>query len=126
MFEHKHRPVRFIQYFLCLMFILLATASAETLEVKDDKIIERYKLMLEHKPTEGSTFDRLYHFYVEGPGLEQMVADYQTLIEAEPNSPNLQLILGHILNGWAKIQKPSPPTNAPSNSNQRIIIPNLH
>ncbi len=96
MFAHKYRPVRFIQYFLCLMFIPLATASAETPKVKDDKIIERYKLMLEHKPKEGSTFDRLYHFYVEGTGLEQMVTDYQMLIEAEPNNPNLQLILGHI------------------------------
>lgn len=102
MFEHKHRPVRFIQYFLCLMFILLATASAETLEVKDDKIIERYKLMLEHKPKEGSTFDRLYHFYVEETGLEQMVTDYQTLTETEPNNPNLQLILGHIYKRLSK------------------------
>ena len=34
--------------------------------------------MLERKPKEGSTFDRLYQLYLEGAGLDQMVIDYQT------------------------------------------------
>ena len=64
--------------------------------VDDAKIIERYKLMLNRKPKEGSTFDRLYQFYLEGAGLEAMVADYQAAAEAKPDDPNLKLILGHI------------------------------
>ena len=49
----------------------------------DAKIIERYKLMLNRKPKEGSTFDRLYQFYLEGAGLEAMVADYQAEVQAK-------------------------------------------
>ena len=96
MFERINRPSLFILCLSCLMLVLLAIAPAESSEVADEKIIERYKLMLERKPKEGSTFDRLYHFYVDGAGLECMVADYQAEIEAKPNSSNLQLILGHI------------------------------
>ena len=96
MFERINRPSLFILCLLCLMLVLLATAPAESSEVTDEKIIERYKLMLERKPKEGSTFDRLYHFYVDGAGLERMVADYQAEIEAKPNNASLQLILGHI------------------------------
>ena len=62
----------------------------------DEKIIERYKLMLSRKPKEGSTFDRLYQFYLEGNGLDAMVADYQAEAETKPDDPNVQLILGHI------------------------------
>ena len=62
----------------------------------DEKIIERYKLMLSRKPKEGSTFDRLYQFYLESAGLEAMVADYQAEAETKPDDPNVQLILGHI------------------------------
>ena len=62
----------------------------------DEKIIERYKLMLSRKPKEGSTFDRLYRFYLEGNGLDAMVADYQAEAETKPDDPNVQLILGHI------------------------------
>ena len=60
------------------------------------QIIERYKQMLNRKPKEGSTFDRLYQFYLEGAGLDAMVADYQAEAAAKPDAPNLQLILGHI------------------------------
>ena len=62
----------------------------------DAKIIERYKSMLNRTPKEGSTFDRLYQFYLEGAGLDAMVADYQAAAQAKPNDANLQLILGHI------------------------------
>ena len=78
------------------MLVLLSTVLAQNADPTDEKIIERYRLMLERKPKEGSTFDRLYDFYVEGAGLEQMVADYQAEIEAEPSKANLPLILGHI------------------------------
>ena len=96
MFGRKYPLVLFILCFLCHMLVLLSTVLAQNADATDEKIIERYKLMLERKPKEGSTFDRLYHFYVEGAGLEQMVADYQAEIEAEPSKENLPLILGHI------------------------------
>ena len=85
-------------YVLCLIvcsssFTSLTLAQNET---DDAKIIERYKLMLSRKPKEGSTFDRLYQFYLEGPGLDAMITDYQAAAAAKPDAPNIQLILGHI------------------------------
>lgn len=65
-------------------------------ETEDAKIIDRYKVMLSRKPREGSTFDRLYQMYLEGPGLNAMVTDYQTEAKAKPNDANIQLILGHL------------------------------
>ena len=62
----------------------------------DEQIIQRYKLMLARKPKEGSTFDRIYQFYLENAGLEALVSDYQAEVQAKPNDANLQLILGHI------------------------------
>ena len=81
----------FIACALCLPSITLAQD-----ETDDAKIIERYKLMLSRKPKEGSTFDRLYQFYLEGAGLDAMVADYQAETQAKPDNANPQLILGHI------------------------------
>ncbi len=83
--------VSLIAYILCLTSITFAQEATD-----DAKIIERYKQMLNRKPKEGSTFDRLYQFYLEGAGLEAMVADYQAEAAAKPDAPNLQLILGHI------------------------------
>ena len=93
--EKKHtiavHALCFIVCALCFTPITLAQ------DVTDDaKIIERYKLMLSRKPKEGSTFDRLYQFYLDGAGLDAMVADYQAEVAAEPDNPNMQLILGHI------------------------------
>ena len=93
--EKKHtiavHALCFIVCALCFTAITLAQ------DVTDDaKIIERYKLMLSRKPKEGSTFDRLYQFYLEGAGLDAMVADYQAEAAAKPDNPNMQLILGHI------------------------------
>ena len=87
-----------VAFLLCLIFCLLYLSPLlfAQEETNDAKIIERYKLMLSRKPTEGSTFDRLYQFYLEGAGLEAMVADYQAEAEANPDNPNVQLILGHI------------------------------
>ena len=83
--------VSLIAYILCFTSITIAQN-----ETDDAKIIERYKQMLNRKPKEGSTFDRLYQFYLEGAGLDAMVADYQAEAAAKPDAPNLQLILGHI------------------------------
>ena len=79
---------------LCLIFCV-SYLSPITF-AQDEKIIERYKLMLSRNPKEGSTFDRLYQFYLEGAGLDAMIADYQAETQAEPNDANTQLILGHI------------------------------
>ena len=83
--------VSLIACLLCLTSVTLAQN-----ETSDAKIIERYKSMLDRNPKEGSTFDRLYQFYLEGAGLDAMVADYQAAAQAKPNDANLQLILGHI------------------------------
>ena len=83
--------VSLIAYILCLTSTPFAQEATDAA-----KIIERYKQMLNRKPKEGSTFDRLYQFYLEGAGLDAMVADYQAEAAAKPDAPNLQLILGHI------------------------------
>ena len=85
----------------CIISVIITSLFISNLsfsqdEATDEKIIERYKLMLNQKPKEGSTFDRLYQFYLEGSGLDAMVTDYQSEAEAKPNNPNIQLILGHI------------------------------
>ena len=95
MLIRKKQPIALILFLCCLAPILLAIAPTQGEEI-DEKILMRYKQMLERKPKEGSTFDRLYRLYLEGFGLDQMVVDYQTEAEAKPANPNLQLILGHI------------------------------
>lgn len=77
------------------MFVVTITTYAQD-STSDEKIIERYKLMLSRKPKEGSTFDRLYQFYLEGAGLDAMVTDYQNDAQQKPDDANAQLILGHI------------------------------
>lgn len=95
MLTRQKQLIAFVLFFCCLVTALLPIAHAQD-EAVDEKIVERYKQMLERKPKEGSTFDRLYQLYLEGSGLEQMVVDYQTETGAKPDNPNLQLILGHI------------------------------
>ena len=92
------RKSQVIVFSLCLIFFTLYLSPLLLAQdaTNDAKIIERYKLMLSRKPKEGSTFDRLYQFYLEGTGLEAMVADYQAEAAAKPDNPNVQLILGHI------------------------------
>ena len=91
----KHAIFIFLLPFTVCALCLTPTAFAQ--EATDNtKIIERYKQMLNRKPKEGSTFDRLYQFYLEGAGLDAMVTDYQAEAAAKPNAPNVQLILGHI------------------------------
>ena len=81
----------------CVLYLLSCTFYYPALtSAQDEKVVERYKLMLSRNPKEGSTFDRLYQLYLEDAGLDTMVADYQAEAEAKPNDSNLQLILGHI------------------------------
>ena len=80
----------------CVLYLISCTLYFSTIAfAQDEKVIDRYKLMLSRNPKEGSTFDRLYQLYLEGAGLDAMVADYQAAAQAKPNDPNLQLILGH-------------------------------
>ena len=87
-----------------LLFAILTFAiSTQPLTAQhaanDDKIRQAYKSMLNRTPKEGkegSPFDRLYKLYLEGPGLEQMVADYQSEAQVAPDDSSVQLILGHI------------------------------
>ena len=95
MFERQKQPIVLALFFCCLVSVLLPIAHAQD-EAVNEKIVARYKQMLERKPKEGSTFDRLYQLYLEGSGLDQMVVDYQTEAGAKPDNPNPQLVLGHI------------------------------
>ena len=87
-----------------LLFAVLTFAiSTQPLTAQDtandDKIRQAYKSMLSRTPkegNEGSPFDRLYRLYLEGPGIEQMVADYEAEAQVAPDDPSVQLILGHI------------------------------
>ncbi len=83
---------------LCILTLSLCfTALNIAQDATDDKqIIERYKLMLRNKPKEGSTFDRLYQLYLEGAGLDALLADFQSEAEEKPDDTNIHLILGHI------------------------------
>ena len=82
---------------VCVLYLISCTLYLSSISfAQDEKIIERYKLMLSRNPKEGSTFDRLYQFYLEGTGLDAMVTDYQTEAQAKPDDSNIQLILGHI------------------------------
>ena len=95
MFERHKQSIVLILFLYCLITVLLPIAHAQD-PATDEKIVERYKQMLERKPKEGSTFDRLYQFYLGGSGLDQMVIDYQMEVRTKPDNPDLQLILGHI------------------------------
>ena len=96
MFKRKNHTIAIFVLFLIACALCLPSITLAQDEANDAKIIERYKLMLSRKPKEGSTFDRLYQFYLEGAGLDAMVADYQAEAQAKPDDANPQLILGHI------------------------------
>ena len=96
MLEREKRSIIY-----CLMLLFVLTLCANTICIaqdvtNDEKIIERYKQILHQKPKDGSTFDRVYQFYLEGAGLDAMLNDYLTEAKAKPNDSNLQLILGHL------------------------------
>ncbi len=88
----------FVVFLFCLFVLTLYLTRITFAQdvTNDEQIIERYKLMLVRKPKEGSTFDRVYQFYLENAGLEALVSDYQAESQATPDDANVQLILGHI------------------------------
>ena len=88
-----------ILLFAVLTFAIFTQPLTAQDTANDDKIRQAYKSMLSRTPkegNEGSPFDRLYRLYLEGPGIEQMVADYQSEAQVAPDDPSVQLILGHI------------------------------
>ncbi len=98
MSEQKRKRIACI---VCLLWLALLPSSTVFAQNEDgeDKVIERYKQMLERKPKAGSTFDRLYQFYLEGAGLDAMAADYQTAayqraVELAPNNYYPHFALG--------------------------------
>ncbi len=92
----KNNKIALSVLLLIFSTLLLTPILFAQEENNDTKVIERYKLMLHRKPREGSTFDRLYQFYLEGDGLTAMVSEYEKEAEASPKDANLKLILGHI------------------------------
>ena len=96
MFERK--TPRIVGCLLCFVAYVLCHSSMTFAqdEATDEKIIQRYKQMLKRKPKEGSAFDRLYQFYLEGAGLDAMVADYEAEAQANPDDAGARLVLGHI------------------------------
>lgn len=96
MFARKKRVFVISLFFLIVLTLYLTPIPFAQDVTSDEQIIKRYKLMLVQKPKEGSTFDRVYQFYLENAGLEALVSDYQAEVQAKPNDANLQLILGHI------------------------------
>ena len=102
MFSREKYPIVVCLLFLMVCpFCFVSTAPAQD-GTSDANVIERYKLMLSRKPKEGSTFDRVYQFYLEGPGLDIMLSDYRTEAQANPNNLNVQLILGHLYKRFGK------------------------
>ena len=93
--REKHPIVVCLLFLMICPFCFVLTVPAQD-GTSDANVIERYKLMLSRKPKEGSTFDRVYQFYLEGPGLDTMLSDYRTEAQADPNNLNVQLILGHL------------------------------
>ena len=98
--EKRATPIFVLCFIVCALCFTPTLPAQEATDAA--KIIERYKLMLNRKPKEGSTFDRLYQFYLEGAGLEAMVADYQAEVQSKPDDPNPQLVLGHIYKRFGK------------------------
>ncbi len=96
MLEREKRSVIYSFMFLIVLMLTANTISIAQDVTSDEKIIERYKQILYQKPKDGSTFDRVYQFYLEGAGLDAMLNDYLTEANEKPDDSNLQLILGHI------------------------------
>ena len=78
MFGQRKCTIAISLLYLISSILCFTSITAAQDEAEDTKIIERYKQMLNQKPREGSTFDRLYQYYLEGAGLDAMVTDYQS------------------------------------------------
>ncbi|RKU09531.1 hypothetical protein C6501_15175 [Candidatus Poribacteria bacterium] len=97
----KQRLFVFFVFFI-LHTLWFASFTIAQDEVANEKIIERYKLMLYQKPKEGRTFDRLYLLYLENAGLAEMVKYYKEEVRTKPDDPDVHLILGHIYKRFGK------------------------
>ena len=100
----KRKKQRIIVCLLCFVAYALCYSSMTFAqdEATDEKVIQRYKQMLERNPKEGSAFDRLYQLYLEGAGLEAMITDYEAEAQTRPDDPNAHLVLGHIFKRLGK------------------------
>ncbi len=76
MFATGRKLIVFAVFVLCIFTLANPVVFAQD-ENNNETLIQRYKQILESNPKEGSAFDRLYQFYLEGPGLAQMIATYQ-------------------------------------------------
>ena len=118
----------YVSIIVCSICLFLLPLSVITICIaqdvtNDEKIIQRYKQLLYQKPKEGSTFDRVYQFYLEGSGLEAMLNDYQAEVQANSNDPNLHLILGHLYKRLGKnIDAVKAYQRAVENSNLKTTI----
>lgn len=77
-------------------------AHAQDWEVQADderqqRVITRYREMLEEDPVEGLALERLLGHVGRGPGLDSLIEDYEQRLESNPESVNLRLVLGHLL-----------------------------
>ena len=101
----KHHLVRWVVG-LCVMALWsgigLQEAGADDWAVesgddRDQRIIERYREMLEDNPVEGMALQRLLNHVGRGAGLDGLIGEYQQRVEAQPQAHNLRLVLGHLL-----------------------------
>jgi tetratricopeptide (TPR) repeat protein len=69
----------------------------------NEKVVRRYKRLLVQKPVEGSTLDSLCRIYIEGPGLDELIGEYEAELKREPRNPALHLILGHLYKRTGRI-----------------------
>jgi tetratricopeptide (TPR) repeat protein len=77
---------------------LLMTLSFIALSAQNADVLERYRRILHDNPRdeEGGSFERMYRLYLDGPGVDQLVREYETAAKENPNDANIHLILGHI------------------------------
>lgn len=71
--------------------------SVDSGDERQQRIIERYRAMLEENPVEGMALNRLLGYVGRGAGLNAMISQYEDRVEASPDRVNLRLVLGHLL-----------------------------
>ncbi len=61
------------------------------------EIVERYKKLLEKKPTQGVIFEKLVEYVGDDEGVDRLIEEYRSRVEKAPDQANLRLVLGHLL-----------------------------
>lgn len=74
---------------LATFLLLTAPLVAQT---GSDRVVERYKQMLEGNPVEGTVLDRLWKLYQDGGKTNDLIAEYQ-----KPGTLASEMVLGHLL-----------------------------